>query len=47
MKQMWKNRIRLALLFSGMLCVLSMTSGCLATATFSFASVMLRRLARL
>ena len=35
MKQMWKNRIRQALLFSGMLCVLSMTSGCLATSVFN------------
>ena len=35
MKQMWNNRIRLALLFSGMLCVLSMTSGCLATSVFN------------
>ena len=32
---MWKNRIRQALLFSGMLCVLSMTSGCLATSVFN------------
>ena len=35
MKQMWNNRIRLALLFSEMLCVLSMTSGCLATSVFN------------
>ena len=35
MKQMWKKRIRLVLLFGGMLCVLSMTSGCLATSVFN------------
>ncbi len=34
MGQMWKKCIRLALLFSVLLCVLSMTSGCLATSVF-------------